>query len=84
MSDNKLVISDEAVEAAAKAYWESDAGVSWEEHTTDDYRDRMREAMRTALEAVTPSIAAEAWEDGALSVITNTSTRLTNPYRSQA
>jgi hypothetical protein len=40
--------------------------------------------MRTALEAVTPSIAAEAWEDGALSVITNTSTRLTNPYRSQA
>lgn len=60
-------ISDEAVEAAAKALarhkWPTAIGV-WEsfgQGMQDDFRDQ----ARAALEAAAPYIAAQAWDEGA-------------------
>jgi hypothetical protein len=78
MSDNKPMISDEAVEAAHKA-WRAQAAT---EETIFEYN------LRAALEAAAPFIAAEAWEDGQYAIwgyLANRSNRPrpTNPYRSQ-
>jgi hypothetical protein len=80
MSDNKLVISDEAVEAAASYMDGAIDYISSPSH--------MREAMRAALEAAAPYIAAEAWEEGVMYASRGTFRDYedfeANPYRSQA
>jgi hypothetical protein len=69
------VISDEAVEAAHKA-WRSQASA---EGTIFEYN------LRAALEAAVPFIAAEAWHRGYVSALHNVEfySATTNPYRSQ-
>jgi hypothetical protein len=49
MSDNKLVISDEAVEAAAKVHFER-SGSYWEDVEPDAKREALDD-MRAALDA---------------------------------
>jgi hypothetical protein len=73
-------ISDEAVEAAAKAICMGPSGISYQQ-------------LETALEAAAPYIVAEpkadAWDEGQYAIwgyLANRSNRPrpTNPYRSQA
>jgi hypothetical protein len=71
------VISDEAVEAAHKA-WRAQAGT---EGTIFEYN------LRAALEAAAPYIAAEAWERGRedwWDDLRIKGSNTPNPYRSQA
>jgi hypothetical protein len=72
-------ISDEAVEAAHKA-WRAQAGT---EGTIFEYN------LRAALEAAAPYLMAQAWDRCAASIVDEHGNRLipyenTNPYRSQA
>jgi hypothetical protein len=86
-----MTISDEAVEAVAQLIYRSSG--RHRVMTYDEARANCHAEALVLLEAAAPYMhdkAAEtrllaiAWEEGALSAITNTSTRLTNPYRSQA
>lgn len=76
MSDNKPVISDEAVEAAHRA-WRVQAAT---EGTIFEYN------LRAALEAAAPFIAAQAWDEGYQGCYDRYMYEPvpTNPYRSQA
>ena len=56
MSETKSVIPNEAIEAAAKAYYELGLG-SWESAHADT-REVQMEDMRAALEAVAPHFAS--------------------------
>lgn len=67
MSEDKIVISDEVLEAAAKGLarhrWPTAIGV-WEsfgQGTKDDFRDQ----ARAAIEAAAPHLRAEALTDAA-------------------
>jgi hypothetical protein len=79
MSDNKLVISDEAVEAANDAYTEALVDLRLREGGGFKVVSQQRRALRAALEAAAPHIAAEAWNEG-----WGAPRYATNPYRSQA
>jgi hypothetical protein len=78
MSDNKPVISDEAVEAAHRA-WRAQ---NTEPGTIFEYN------LRAALEAAAPYLKADAWEEGFDWGKSGEYTRLdeyeANPYRGQA
>jgi hypothetical protein len=82
------MISDEAVEAAARAQFEK-----WHpEKKWDDRPDIQRIFRRDALvslEAAAPYIAAQVWDEAAASIIDEHGnpiqpTNINNPYRSQA
>ena len=81
MSDNKPMISDEAVEAAAKAY-----------HRALRQRKTGPNALLEALDAAAPYLKAEAWDEGweagsddeTDSYWGPRSVTTPNPYRSQA
>jgi hypothetical protein len=91
-------ISDEAVEAAARAtFVHANLGAAWED-AQPDWRDAYRASVLAGLEAAAPYIAAEAYEDAADIIIAPGASsaaaawlreraafiRSTNPYRSQA
>ena len=85
------MISDEAVEAAAKAAAKDDAEPNWYLET-ERFRDAWRIRMRAALAAAAPFIAAQAWDEAADATIdyawllTNSQdsdpAKPVNPYRS--
>lgn len=84
------MISDEAVEAAAKALWQTDQhDDAWVNEYTE-YMDYLRAEATKALEAAAPYIAARAWEEGEKTGYSNCLAvehgleQATNPYRSQA
>jgi hypothetical protein len=79
-----MKISDEAVEATAKAIHEAgDWDVPW---TGDDWRaDCARTEARAALEAATPHLMAQVWEEGRLGGHAEEQSgfeNAMNPYRS--
>ena len=82
------MISDEAVEAAAKRMAGARHGL-WELTPESKRRVYLRDA-RLALEAAAPDMQAEAWDEGAnayfdqLSEVAHDWTVVRNPYRSQA
>lgn len=82
MSESKVVIPDEAVEAAVKANLERSEGYLWG-NTTEDSRAKWREYVRPMLEAAAPYMLAEAWEDGgrAATGTYDTGYPIRNPYR---
>jgi len=65
MSESKEVIPDEAVEAAAAAYYGGD--ISEWDSATPEYREAELAAFRELLEAAAPymrAAKAEAWDEG--------------------
>lgn len=61
-----MTVSDEAVEAAAKAEFEFEFGktlADWAD-MCDDTRARYRRRSAAALTAAAPFIAAQAWDEG--------------------
>lgn len=72
---------EEAVEAAAKAIYESE-GDSWDEGT-ETAREFSRVHARAALTAAAPFIAAQAWEEGSWAAQDWKLPRERNPYRSE-
>jgi hypothetical protein len=75
-------ISDEAVEAAARAIRDDD----WPDHEDQIHhpiKDYMSNA-RAALKAAAPLIAAEAWDEGEWAGHRHGHYQLTNPYRRDA
>jgi hypothetical protein len=96
MSEDKNMISDEAVEAAAMAFFGTLALSKWEDLGSLT-RAAYRSKARAALEAAAPHMLAEAWDEGhedgfwngrlshgdteALTGIEHA--KATNPYRSQ-
>lgn len=94
MSDNKNVISDEAVEAALVLSLRQ-LGL-WGRNLPDDLVRARRDSVRELLEAAAPYMLAEAWDEGAESVEwceiaipcgdcdQCRKPAPTNPYRSQA
>lgn len=79
-------ISDEAVEAAAKAAYENvrpKMGFpSGFDGAPEPMQETYRGIARAGLEAAAPHLMAEAWEQGR--VTGSESIRQPNPYRSQA
>ena len=62
------MIPVEAVEAAAKAAYEStmeEGDTPWEHFGGSSYLDYFRDHARAALEAAMPQLMGQAWDDGA-------------------
>lgn len=57
------VIPAEVVEVAVRATYEAAFGTGWELEE-DEFREDIRQSIRIALEAATPHIRAQAWEEG--------------------
>jgi hypothetical protein len=97
MSDNKNVISDAAVAAAARAvyalrpatYYLDDSVVMWDQlgdsGSGQRRKDRQLAEARAALEAAAPHMLADAWAEGADFVNEGVQSFASyNPHRSQA
>ena len=85
MSEDKPVISDEAVEAAARAL----AVQAWRdwEYVPDGLRRAFLRDAKITLEAAAPYMLAEAWEQGRDAEFQRSVMKRQadpNPYRSQA
>lgn len=85
-----MTISDEALEAGAKAY---QAKVDWiDRHSRDDYGRELELGILAALEAAAPYMLAQVWLEGyregamygALGANGHEPPNQRNPYRSQA
>ena len=78
------MIPDEAVEAAARAYWDghykTTSDPEWRDAVASPHRDdetgQVRDMMRAALEAAAPHLMAAAWDECVAS-----DTAWINPYR---
>lgn len=74
-------ISDEAVEAAGRAYR---AKVEWiDRHSRDDYGREVELGVRAALEAAAPHLMAGAWDEGGRAAVGHHDTGypIRNPYK---
>ena len=58
------LITDEMVEAAARAEWAHEWPTRPWEKVPDDLANHYRDCSRLALEAVIPQIAAAVWDEG--------------------
>ena len=65
MTTIKPTVTDEAVEAAARAEWRVDFALTPWVSGPEDVRDYYRDTARAALEAAAPLIAAQALRDAA-------------------
>jgi hypothetical protein len=84
MSDNKPVISDEAVELAARAAAKDEDASNWDDEH-EYYRNGWRNRVQVALEAAAPHLLAKGWDEGVAYVFEGgAEVHDENPYRSQA
>lgn len=85
MSDNKLVISDEAVEAAAKAVYHTSGRARQMPYSVA--REACESEARAVLEAAAPHLMAAAWDEGRgagfRDAYVDEEEEEPNPYRSQ-
>jgi hypothetical protein len=90
MSDNqRMNISDEAVEAAAKPLWEPNEHDDTWASEFPTYKDYLKAEARKVLEAAAPYLMAQAWDEGGVAAIEREHTygreekaKYSNPYRS--
>ena len=81
-----MIIPDDVIAAAAQAWWWESEGMPWV-HATEAMREPYLLKAQAALEAALPIVAAQAWDEGALTVMAKYdigNLDALNPYRSRA